>query len=105
MEQEALKQIINAGVSAIFLGFILWRMVPALHAIEVTLTKLTERFAVHSEREEAHMGNLDVRFDAMLNNHMEHLPENVAKLVIADLATTLQRERAAERDAERERNL
>ena len=104
MEQEALKQIINAGVSAIFLGFILWRMVPALHAIELAIATLTERFSVHSEREEAHMDSLDTRFDTMLTNHMEHLPENVAKLVIADLATTLQRERAAERDAERERN-
>ena len=104
MELELIRFLMEAGTSTVLLGFVLWKMVPAMGAIESAVTKLTERFEVHSAREEAHMDSLDVRFDTMLNNHMEHLPENVAKLVIADLATTLQRERAAERDAERERN-
>ena len=104
MENEIIKTLINSGAPALFLGFVLWKMVPAMSAIALELAKLTGRFEVHSGREELHMDSLDTRFDTMLTNHMEHLPENVAKLVIADLATTLQRERAAERDAERERN-
>ena len=85
MELELIRFLMEAGTSTVFLGFVLWKMVPAMGAIESAVTKLTERFAVHSAREEAHMDNLDVRFNTLLDNHLEHLPDAVAEAVMARL--------------------
>ena len=85
MENEIIKTLINSGAPALFLGFVLWKMVPAMSAIALELAKLTGRFEVHAGREEAHMDNLDVRLDTLLNNHLEHLPDAVAEAVMARL--------------------
>lgn len=75
---ELLKLLAGGGPSAVLLGFVLWKLAPALTLLASEITRLATLITVHANEETLFMARLDSRYDAILSNHLEHLPERVA---------------------------
>ena len=93
MELEFIRFLMEAGTSTVFLGFVLWKMVPAMGAIEFAVTKHAERFATYAEMTEKNTTALNVRYDQLLTSLLGRSQDPVTPAAAEAITSRLQESR------------